>query len=108
MKASFMICLLYTSAFGSPSFRVDNQFFLPQEFVGKVDGCIQVIGSDAKFIRIKLNGMLFLQMGSDQMDEAKGDLASRTEWNWGGNIQMPANEMGKKLNLTVTSFCTGG
>ena len=39
---------------------------------------------------------------------AKGDLASRTEWNWSGNIQMPANEMGKKLNLTVTSFFSNG
>ena len=39
---------------------------------------------------------------------AKGNLTSLTDWNWNGNIQIPANENGKRLNLTVTSFFNDG
>lgn len=49
-----------------------------------------------------------LSNSENNQEIAKGDLTSRTEWNWCGNIQMPANEIGKKLNLTVTSFFSDG
>lgn len=39
---------------------------------------------------------------------AKGNLSPLTDWNWSGNIQIPANENGKKLNLTVTSSFNDG
>ena len=39
---------------------------------------------------------------------AKGNLISLTDWNWSRDIQMPANENGRKLQLTVTSFFNDG
>ena len=57
----------------------------------------------------KTSNVSYILSDSENNKEiAKGNLTSRTEWNWGGNIQMPANEMGKKLNLTVTSFFSNG
>lgn len=61
------------------------------------------------YSQAKTSHVSYILSDSENNQEiAKGDLASRTEWNWGGNIQMPANEMGKKLNLTVTSFFSNG
>ena len=44
----------------------------------------------------------------DNREIAKGNLSPLTDWNWSGNIQIPANENGKKLNLTVTSSFNDG
>lgn len=44
----------------------------------------------------------------DNRKIAKGNLSPLTDWNWSGNIQIPANENGKKLNLTVTSSFNDG
>lgn len=44
----------------------------------------------------------------DNREIAKGNLSPLTDWNWSGNIQIPATENGKKLNLTVTSFFKDG
>ena len=61
------------------------------------------------YSQAKTSHVSYILSDSENNQEiAKGDLASRTEWNWSGNIQMPANEMGKKLNLTVTSFFSNG
>ena len=61
------------------------------------------------YSQAKTSHVSYILSDSENNQEiAKGDLTSRTEWNWGGNIQMPANEMGKKLNLTVTSFFSNG
>ena len=61
------------------------------------------------YSQAKTSHVSYILSDSENNQEiAKGDLASRTEWNWGGNIQMPANEMGKELNLTVTSFFSNG
>ena len=49
------------TAFGSPSFRVDNQFFLPQEFVGKVDSCIKVTSSVSLQVENQVLHTLFLK-----------------------------------------------
>jgi len=57
----------------------------------------------------KTSSVSYVLSNSENNQEiAKGDLTSGTEWNWCGNIQMPANEIGKKLNLTVTSFFSDG
>lgn len=39
---------------------------------------------------------------------AKGELTPRSDWNWSGNIQIPANIDRKKLGLTVTSLFNDG
>ncbi|MFS3007967.1 PQQ-binding-like beta-propeller repeat protein [Bacteroides thetaiotaomicron] len=44
----------------------------------------------------------------DNREIAKGNLSPLTDWNWSRNIQIPANENGKKLNLTVTSSFNDG
>ena len=44
----------------------------------------------------------------DNREIAKGNLSPLTDWNWSGNIQIPANKNGKKLNLTVTSSFNDG
>ena len=57
----------------------------------------------------KTSNVSYILSDSENNKEiAKGNLTSRTEWNWGGNIQVPANEIGKKLNLTVTSHFSDG
>ena len=61
------------------------------------------------YSQAKTSHVSYILSDSENNQEiVKGDLASRTEWNWGGTIQMPANEMGKRLNLTVTSFFSNG
>lgn len=48
------------------------------------------------YSQAKTSHVSYILSDSENNQEiAKGDLASRTEWNWSGNIQMPANEMGK-------------
>ncbi len=49
-----------------------------------------------------------LSDAENKQEIAKGNLTSLTDWNWNGNIQIPANENGKRLNLTVTSFFNDG
>jgi len=44
----------------------------------------------------------------DNREIAKGNLSPLTDWNWSRDIQMPANENGRKLQLTVTSFFNDG
>lgn len=61
------------------------------------------------YSQAKTSHVSYILSDSENNQEiTKGDLTSRTEWNWGGNIQIPANEMGKELNLTVTSFFSNG
>lgn len=56
--------------------------------------------SQAKTSRVSY----ILSDAESNQEIAKGDLTALTDWNWYGNIQMPANETRKKLTLTVTSF----
>ena len=49
-----------------------------------------------------------LRDAESNQEIAKGNLTSLTDWNWNGNIQIPANENGKRLHLTVTSFFNDG
>lgn len=44
----------------------------------------------------------------DNQKIAEGKLQPLTDWNWSGNIQIPANEDGKELKLTVTSLFKDG
>lgn len=45
-----------------------------------------------------------LSDAENNQEIAKGNLTSLTDWNWNGNIQIPTNENGKRLHLTVSSF----
>lgn len=49
-----------------------------------------------------------LSDAENNQEIAKGNLTSLTDWNWNGNIQIPTNENGKRLHLTVTSFFNDG
>ena len=60
--------------------------------------------SQAKTSRVSY----ILSDAENNQEIAKGNLTSLTDWNWSENIQMPVNENGKKLNLTVTSFFNDG
>lgn len=67
------------------------------------------VSVNAYHSQAKTSRVFYVLSNSENNQEiAKGDLTSRTEWNWCGSIQMPANEIGKKLNLTVTSFFSDG
>lgn len=60
--------------------------------------------SQAKTVEVSYS----LIEADNNQEIAKGNLSPVTDWNWSASIQVPANDNGKTLKLTVTSLFKDG
>lgn len=75
-------------------------------FNGQLPISVNTYHSQAKTLRVSYT--LNHADNNQKISIAKGDLTPLTDWNWSGTIQIPANEDGKQLELTVTSYFSDG
>lgn len=84
---------------------IDNQTAaIRPDTGGRIPVSVNAYHSQAKTSRVSY----VLNDTEDNREIARGDLAPLTDWNWNGDIEVPAGTDGKKLRLTVTSSFTDG